>query len=180
MPLTVKPLPFGLRDVKLWLLDNTGTRSGTGVDLPASRVFSFKDTQEFSELDGDDVRVAVHGGIRTTEWSLENGGISLEAYVIMAGGTVTTTGTTPNQIKKYTVKNTDDRPYFDVEGQAISDSGGDFHKVVYRCKADGDLEGELKTNEFWITKASGTGYGKVSDGTLYDDVQNETTTAITP
>jgi len=173
--------PFGLRDVKVWLLDASGARSGTGVDLPASRTFSFSDSEDFETLEGDDVIVASHGKGATVSWELEGGGISLDLWKILSGaGTLTSTGVTPSQIKTLTKKNTDARPYFDVEGQVISDSGGDLHAIVYRCKADDALEGNMENGSFMLTHASGTGYGKLSNGDLYSFVQNETTTAITP
>jgi len=178
MALTTVPLPFGLRDVKLYPVDINGTRLSVGVDLPASRVFSFKDTQEFTPLEGDDVTYASHGGITTVDWELESGGIPFEAYKIMAGGTITSSGTTPNQKKVYSKLATDERPYFDVEGQAISDSGGDVHGLVYRVKAEGDLEGKFENGQFSLLSASGKGYGRLDTGQLYDFVQNETITPI--
>jgi hypothetical protein len=170
-------LPFGLRDVKLWPLGADGGR-GTAVDLPVSRTFSFKETVSSEELTGDDVIQGSHEYNPVVEWELEAGGYSLEAYAVLAGGTVTSSGTTPAQIKTYSKKNTDARPYFEVEGQAISDSGGDFHAVVYRCKCTGDLDGKLENGNFAMTKASGNGYGRLSDGKLYDFVHNETVAAI--
>lgn len=184
MALTNVPLPFGLRDVKLFPCDSVGVRTGPGVDLPASRIFSFKETQEFTELDGDDVRYATHGGIMTVDWELESGGIPFEAYQVMAGGTIVSSGTTPNQKKVYSKLTTDSRPYFDVEGQAISDSGGDVHGLVYRCKAEGDLEGKFENGQFSLLSASGKGYGRLDTGQAYDFVQNEglvaIVTALTP
>lgn len=171
-------LPFGLRDVKLWALDASGARTGAGVDLPVARTFSFAEAEDYETLEGDDITVATHGKGPTVDWELEAGGISLEAYAIMAGGTVTATGSTPNQKKTFTKLNTDARPYFDVEGQAISDSGGDFHTLVYRCKADSSLEGNHENGAFRLTSASGKGYGPVAGGELYEFVQNETPTAI--
>jgi hypothetical protein len=177
-----RSIPFGLRDVKLTPLGADGATPGTSVDLPISQTLSFSETEEFEELRGDDQVAASHGNGPTVEWSLEAGGISLEAYAVMAGGTVTTSGTTPAEKKTYSKKTTDARPYFKIEGQAISDNGGDFHAVVYRAKADGSLEGELTDGSFWITSASGKGYGSLEatkTDTVYDFVQNEVTTAIT-
>lgn len=170
-------LPFGLRDVKLYPLDATGTR-GTGVDLPVSRTFGFKETTSSEELAGDDIIQGAHDYDPKVEWELEAGGISLEAYVILAGGTITASGTAPAQKKSYTKLTTDRRPYFEVEGQAISDSGGDMHAIVYRCKADGDLDGKFENGAFFLTKASGKGYGRLDNAKLYDFVQNETAAAI--
>lgn len=169
-------LPFGLRDVKLKSINAAGAL-GSAVDLPVARTLSFSDTEDFEELRGDDQVVASHGNGVVQEWELEAGGISLEAYAIMAGGSVTTTGVTPNQKKTYSKSITDSRPYFFAEGQAISDNGGDMHGVLYYCKADGDLEGEFADGQFFLTAASGKGYANAA-GKVYDFVQNETVTAI--
>jgi len=172
------PLPFGLRDVKLTPLANDGTTpTGPAVDLPASRTFSFSETEDFEELRGDDIVQASHGSGPTVDWSLEAGGLPFEAYKVMAGGSVGSTGSTPNQVKTYSKKGTDSRPYFRVEGQSISDSGGDVHAIVYKCKADGDLSGEFSDGSFYLTAASGRGFPN-DDDDLYDFVQNETATAI--
>lgn len=177
MPLA-NTLPFGLRDVRLYPLTSAGAR-GTGVDLPVSRTFSFKETVSAEQLIGDDIVQGSHDYNPMVEWELEAGGYSLEAYVVLAGGTVTATGTTPAQVKTFSKKTTDARPYFEVEGQAISDSGGDMHAVVYRCKCDGDLEGKFENGNFALTKASGKGYGRLDNQKLYDFVQNETAVVIT-
>ena len=181
MPLTNHPLPFGLRDVKLKPISATNVL-GTAVDLPVARTFSFSDSEEFETLQGDDRTVASVGSGPTATWELESGGLPFEAYKIMAGGTVSESGVTPAQKKVYSKLVTDSRPYFQTEGQAISDSGGDVHGVLYRCKADGDLEGEWSNGSFFLLSASGTAFGDTVGLTptnkLYDFVQNETAIAI--
>lgn len=183
MPLDTHALPFGLRDVKL-----TGftTQAATAyevvtVDLPVARTFSFSDSEEFEELQGDDTTVASRGAGPTLEWELESGGLPFTAFKMMSGGTVEESGVTPAQKKVYSKKTTDSRPYFKVEGQAISDSGGDVHGVVYKAKADGSLEGEFSNGAFFLLSASGKGYGSTVAADLeklYDFVQNETAVAI--
>ena len=173
-------LPFGLRQVKLTpLLDNGTLDSANAVMLPASRTFSFSETEDFEELEGDDRIVASHGAGPTVDWELEGGGISLAAWKILAGGTIAETGVTPATVRTYTKKTSDSRPYFQVEGRAISDNGGDFHAIVYRCKADGDLEGELSNGSFFLTAASGKGYGDETTEELYEFIHNETPVPLT-
>lgn len=178
------PLPYGLRDVKITpYTDATATvLAGSSVDLPNGRTFSFAETEKFEELRGDDSLVAVHGAGPQVAWSLEGGGVSLEAVQAMYGGTITTTGSTPNRIKKLRKLKTDLRPYFKVEGQIISDSGGDVHAVVWRCRATDDLSGEFADGQFFLTGASGQGLGCLIAGpdlnVVWDIVQNETATAI--
>jgi hypothetical protein len=175
VPLPDLTLPYGLRDVKL--KKYTGDTLGTAVDLPAGRTLSFSEAEDFEELRGDDKLIAVRGKGPTIGWDLEAGGISLAAYAIIAGGSVVSSGTTPNQVKTYSKLGADVRPYFQAEGQAISDIGGDFHAVLYKLRANGDIEGELADGAFWLTAASGIGLPDADDA-LYDFVQNEAETAI--
>lgn len=177
MPLPAYALPYGLRDVKLRSITN-GVVSPTAVDLPAGRTFSFTESEEYEELRGDDQVIASHGSGPQVEWEIEGGGISLEAYAMIAGGTVSSSGVEGNLIKTYNKKVTQARPYFQVEGQAISDNGGDFHCLIYRAKATDDIEGELSDGSFWVTSAGGTGFPD-ADGNVYDFIQNEVETAIT-
>jgi hypothetical protein len=183
MPLTTHPLPFGLRDVALKSVNSSTGATGAKVDLPVARTFSFSESEDFEELQGDDITAGSHGKGPVVEWSLESGGFPFVAFQIMAGGTITDSGTTPAQKKVFSKLVTDARPYFQAEGQAISDSGGDVHGVVYRCKADGSLEGEMGNGAFMLLAASGKGYGDTVGLTptnkLYDFVQNETAVAIT-
>lgn len=175
-------LPFGIRDTQVTpYTSGAATTLGTITDNPNARTMSFSESEDYEELRGDDKVVAIRGLGASVEWEMENGGISIPAYKSMNGGTVTTTGTTPAQVTTYTKKVTDERPYFKGEGQSMSDLGGDFHVVLYKCRASGSLEGELSDGAFWLTGASGLALpanltGKVD--VLYEFVLNETAVAI--
>jgi len=177
MALASLTLPFGLRDVKLRPIDAAGA-VGASVDLPAGRTFSFEESEDYEELRGDDKIIAIRGKGPSVDWELESGGIQIDAFKVMAGGTVTTSGVTPNESKQIKKLVTDTRPYFQVEGQAISDSGGDFHVLLYKCRASESLEGELGDGVFWLTSASGKALGNNNDE-LYLFKANETAVAIT-
>lgn len=182
-------LPFGLRDVKLLAYPSlAATAFGTTlVDLPNAQTFSFTETEEYVELRGDDKLVTSHGQGPQLDCDLESGGISIDAYKVLNGGTVIESGVTPNQVKRYRKKVTDQRPFFTVIGQSISDSGGDLHAVVYRCRATGDIAGEFADGAFFIPSSAITGFGclvpglvdgnEISDA-LYDFVQHETITSV--
>ncbi len=183
MAQTTIPLPFGLRDVKITPYTTAAATvlAASSIDLPNGRTFAFVEAEDFTELRGDDRLVASHGAGPNVEWNLEGGGISFEAVQAMYGGTIVETGVTPNQVKKLRKKVTDQRPYFKVEGQSISDSGGDFHIVVWRCKSSDNLEGTMADGEFMLTAASGKGLPSLLASDLdyvWDFVQNETATAI--
>lgn len=172
--------PFGLRQVKIVPLSDAGVEiADAAVFLPAGRTFSFAETEEFETLQGGDRTVASHGNGPTVGWELEGGGISLDAWKALSGGIVTKTGTGATTVTKFTKKTSHSRPYFNVYGRAISDSGGDFHMVVYRCKADGDLEASLENGSFLLTAASGTGFGNETTEDLYDFVSNDTVKPLT-
>lgn len=184
MALAATPLPYGLRDVKLQKLLDDGTATvGGKVDLPYSRTFKFAEKEAFEDLRGDDSLVASHGAGPSVEWELESGGLPFEAMAIMYGGLVTTTGVTPNLQKRWRKLTTDQRPYFKVEGQSISDSGGDVHGVLYRAKATDDMSGEFGDGKFFLAGGKGTGFGNLIPGAdlavLYDFFQNETAVTIT-
>jgi hypothetical protein len=179
MALAAYALPFGLRQVKIVPLDNAGAEvTASAVFLPASRTFSFADTEEFEPLTGDDKTIASHGSGATADWDLEGGGISLEVWKALSGGTIVSSGTTPAVVKTYTKLTTDARPYFNAYGRALNDNGGDFQMVLYRCKADGDLEVELSGGSFLLTAASGKAYGAIGTDKLYDFLHRETAVAL--
>jgi hypothetical protein len=190
MALPGNAIPYGMRQVQLTpFTDASATAyAASSTNLPYSQTFTFADTEDFAEMRGDDQLVTVHGQGTVVEWELEAGGISLEAYKVMGGGTLVVTGVTPNVKKTYKKYSTDPvdstkytRPYFFAEGRAISDSGGDFHIRVYRARATDDLKGELKDGEFWTTGAKGQGLGSFVPADLnsaYDFIHNETPVVI--
>lgn len=178
------PLPFGLRDVKITpYTDSTATAlAGSSIDLPNGRHLTFAETESFEQLRGDDSLVAVHGAGPIVTWELEGGGVSLEAVQAMYGGTITTSGSAPNRVKQLRKLKTDLRPYFKIEGQMISDSGGDLHAVIWRARCTDDLKGEFADGQFFLTGASGQGLGCLivggNFGAVWDFVQNETAASI--
>lgn len=171
-------LPYGIRDAKLTpYTDQAGTvLANTSVDLPFVRTLSFSEVEDFTELRGDDRVVAQKGSGPTVEWDLESGGLDFAAFKVMAGGTIVESGTEGATTRVYSKKSTDARPWFRVEGQAMSESGGDLHTILYKVKCTGDLSGEFTDGEFFLTAASGVGIGDKDDN-LYDFVENE---VITP
>jgi hypothetical protein len=164
--------PFGLRDVKLTNLAGT-----TQVDLPVSRTLSFKERIKSGELEGDDALVSVVGFAQATEWKLESGGISLEAYAMLTGRTVATAGASPNETKTLTGSAGDIMPYIKIYGKVISeDADSDIHCKLFKAKTL-NIEGEFKNGEFFVTKCDGIA---VDDGTngIWEFVQNETAAAL--
>jgi hypothetical protein len=173
------PLPFGARDLKVYpLTGSLGETVGAGVDLPNVRTLSFSEVEQFQELRGDDALIAVHGIGPEVQFEIEGGGCSFEVIKTVLNGTIMETGTSPNGIKTFHKVRTDVRPYFRIEGQAISDSGGDMHIIIYRARITSDVNGKMTDSAFWVTNMKGRGLARASDLYLYDFVQNETATGI--
>ncbi len=161
--------PFGLRDVKLVSIGGTPTQ----VDLPAARTLSFNERVKSGELSGDDKTIAVVAFSDAIEWEMEAGGISLEAYALMTGRTVTEEGTTPSQTRTLTGSGgLEVFPYFKIYGKSVGDGADDIHVKIFKAKLT-NIQGQLGDGEFWVTQASGIA---IDDGTngLFEIIQHET------
>lgn len=176
-------LPYGIRDGKLTPYnDAQGTvLDNESIDLPNMQTLSFSETEEFSELRGDDRLVTTRGQGAQVDWSLEAGGISIKAWAILTGGSVIETGLTPNRKIILRKKATDARPFFRIDGRIVSDSGGDIHVRIYRCRCNDTIEGDFTDGEFFVTSASGVGLPLLDDANdlLYDIIRHETSTVLT-
>lgn len=155
MALAVTRLPYGLRDIKVATLDNAGVK-GSLVDLPNAQTLEFEEQTETQTLRGDDTVVAQRTTVSAVAWTLEAGGIAFEAMVIIAGGTVSSTGTTPTVVKSWVRLGTDAYPDFYLSGLALSESGGDHVTKIHRAKAT-QISGSHTDQEFWVSHAEGTG-----------------------
>ncbi len=179
MALQITRLPYGLRDVKVATLDSAGVK-GTLVDLPAGQSLEFEESTSSQALRGDDDTVAQRVTIDSVKWTLESGGISFEAYTVIAGGAITSTGVTPAVKKSWTRMGTDSYPDFFLEGQSMSDSGGDHHLVFYRAKAT-QISGTLQDQDYWVSHAEGNAISTLTAadvGKVWAMVANETAVSI--
>jgi hypothetical protein len=177
-------LPYGLRDIKMTnYADAQGSVLGTDtVDFPNARTLSFSEQEEFEELRGDDRVVTTRGRGAMLEWEIEAGGLSLDVWKKLGGGVIIDSGTTPARKRIYRKTGRNTRPWNFIQGRIISDSGGDVHGLLYRCRLTDELEGEFGDGEFFLTSAKGQGLPLLEDGDgddiLYDIVHNETATPL--
>jgi hypothetical protein len=163
--------PFGLRDIKL--VSSTGTQ----VDLPAAQTMKVTPRLKSGELSGDDSLKAVAAYVEAAEWEIEAGGITLAAYAVLTGKTVTISGSTPNAYSIMNVAAGDRMPYIKIYGQALGAGLDDLHVKLYKAKCL-KLEGELKEGAFLITKCSGIAVDNGLGNGIWDWVQNETATTL--
>lgn len=175
--MTYGEIPFGCRDCMIWPL--TGDTPGTGVDVPRIRQVELNVTRDSAELEGDDVTVAVQTFAKKMEGSIEAGGINLAVLAVLEGGTVGTTGMTPDRITTYEVRGDDVEGYFRLEAQSIANDGGDLHLVAYKVKATSGPTINLENGTFALTQCDLEAVFNSQDPSeLYDLVQNETVTVI--
>lgn len=172
-------LPFGCRDCKITPWTNA-TTLGTAVDLPRIRTVELSTTTDSTDLEGDDVRIATHNFGKGLEGSIEAGGINAAALAAIEGGTITTSGTTPNRISTYKVLGDQSQLYFKLEAQMYGDDGGDIHFIGWKLKATNGPNYSFTQGEFALTACDVAGIfdDSVSPSRLYHIVQNETITAI--
>jgi hypothetical protein len=162
--------PWALVDVKL-----TNMAGDVQVDLPVGRKLSFKERLVNAELRGDGATVAVGAMPDAVEWSLEAGGISLEAYALMSGRTVVESGTTPSRTLTLAGRAGPSYayPYFKIYGKSLGDGDDDVHCKILKAKATDGISGDFGDGEFLVTSCGGIA---IDDGTtgVFEFVQNET------
>lgn len=179
--MTYGELPFGCRDCKIAPYSgSTPPATSANVDLPRIRTVELNVTRDETELEGDDVIIARHTFGKGLEGSIEAGGINLAAVAILEGGTVSTTGMTPNRITTYIVRGNQAEGYFKLEAQMYGDDGGDMHFIGWKLKAINGPNWSFTQGEFGLTACDVGGIydESTNPSRLYDIVQNETITAI--
>lgn len=150
--------PFGLREVQLSSMDGA-----VKVKLNAAQTLGYKERVVSSELRGNDKLKASSTIPDGYDWSLEEGGIPLDALALVTGRTVVESGTTPNRISTMDLDAEVAYPYFKIEGRVVNEDGlSDLVVALNKCKVTGSVEGDFGDGEFLVTKMSGVA---VDDGT---------------
>ena len=147
-------LPYGIRQIVLTpYLDAQGTQlADVSYPLPVAMTLGFSETEQYDELRGDDILVAVHGRGPQVDWSLESGGLPITPWSIISGAMVIEEGTAPNRVTRLRKSGNDLRPYFRIDGRVISDSGGNIVARIYRCKANGRLQADQRGGAFQTSR----------------------------
>ena len=175
-------LPYGIRQIRLTpYLDAQGTcLADVSYPLPVAMTLGFSETEQYDELRGDDVLVAVHGRGPQVDWSLEAGGMNMTCWSLLSGGMVIEEGVAPTRVTRMRKSGDDLRPYVRIDGRAISDSGGNLKTRIYRAKANGRLQADLRGGAFQTSRIDGIGLPMVGDGGrwLYEFIHDETDSAI--
>ena len=149
MTLTVNSMPFGMNQIKVGL--GTPGSETTVRTLPAGMTLKFKERAVSGRGRGGDALVALAGAPNGVEWEMEALGISLEAYTLMTGGTVTLTPeSAPGEADATNVlpSNTGRNPYFNIYGKALGVGIDDVHYVIINAKVTEGMDAPLADGEF--------------------------------
>ena len=147
------------------------------VALPAANRLMFKERFQSAEAQGDDALQAVASTLMALEFELESKGISLEAMAIMTGRTLTTTGSTPNEVKTMTGDAGERLPYFKIYGKSLGEGDDDVHILLFKCKLTEGPEHSLQFGEFTGPTLKGIAVDDDVNG-IFDVVINETATTL--
>lgn len=181
--MTGNPYPYGIRQIMLTpYVDAQGTQlAETSYPLPVAMTLGFSETEQFDELRGDDTLVAVHGRGAQVDWSLEAGGLPITPWAIITGGMVVEEGVTPNRKVRLRKSGDHQRPYFRIDGRSVSDAGGSVVARIYRCKANGRIQADMRGGAFQTSNIDGIGMPLVGDAArwLYEFTELETDAPLT-
>jgi hypothetical protein len=131
MALVGEAIVRGLEDLKVYLL--TADTPGSAVDVFGSRSLSWDISSDSDELEGDNTIIAVVRNPKKMTGSIEMGATSLAAFAVMLGGTVSTAGTTPNQIKTLNESASAGSTYFQAIGSTFSqDASGRGYQAILK------------------------------------------------
>jgi hypothetical protein len=167
--------PFGLTDLKIFPLSGNDV-AGSAVAIPAGRVMTVDPTEETAELTGYNGVVASDVTGTSADVTMEFGGVDLDVFAALGGGTVSSSGTTPNVVKTYKAgKAGVARPYVRVIGKALDGAGDvwiDVKKVKFNIPG-----GNFNEGEYYVASIDGRAV-RDYNGELINFITHETAAAI--
>ena len=173
---------LGLDDVKIFEVtaDTAGGLTyGSAVDVPGMQNIDLAPNYINKPLMQDEEIDGYYSKLQSVHWSFANAKVSLDVLNILEGGSLSSTGTTPNEKHTFTLSDDSEPKYFKLEGKInySTEAIGDFHLVLYKCKALSVQVG-YRAQNYAIVAASGIAVPTVYDRKIRDFVVNETAAAI--
>lgn len=186
MPLKRNSKVYAITDCKISKLTadpEGGTATyATAVDVPGIKSMEISGEINSSELRGDNSLLDQTSTIGSVSVSVEHAKVSLDVLNILLGGTVTDTGTTPNQASTFSVNNTSIPQYFKIEGKTPSNGsdfvGGDVHFVLHKCIVSSFPDLGFAEEDYRTVSFEAIALPRLADGRQLDAVFNETAVAI--
>lgn len=124
-------IPRGLQQLYVNVL--TGDTPGSNIAVPGARGLSFTVESDSDTLEGDNAVIATVRNPKALTGSIELGRINLAAMAAMVGGTVGSSGSTPNVILTLGESGSSATQYFQAQGNTFSqDSSGSGYRVTLK------------------------------------------------
>jgi hypothetical protein len=124
-------IPRGLDQLFVNVL--TGDTPGSNIAVPGIRGLNFTVESDSDTLEGDNSVIATVRNPKSLTGSVELGRILLAALAAMVGGTVGSTGVTPNVILTLDESSAAGTQYFQAQGNTHSqDSSGSGYRVTLK------------------------------------------------
>jgi len=182
MTLTKEAGLLGLDDVKIFEVTADTSESltyGSAVDVPGMQGIDLAPNYIHKPLMQDEEVDGYYSKLQSVSWSFANAKVSLDVLHLLEGGSITTSGSTPNEKHTFTLSDTSEPKYFKLEGKInySTEAIGDFHLVLYKCKALSVQVG-YRAQNYAVVSASGIAIPTVNNGKVRDYVVNETAAAI--
>jgi len=129
--------PFGLE--LAFVYPFSGGLPGTGKEFPGIVSIEGEPDQDTVEHRGGNRTLSKVNTLNGFDLTLTLGLHDVDAIAAVVGGTVSTTGTTPSQVRKIVHKTTDTPADFGLKGDTPSRSsdGGRTRLIVPRCQSGG-------------------------------------------
>lgn len=177
--------PLGLADVKIaqMLTDPIGGTAtyGSAYDIPGAQSISFKPDFLDKELRGDNKVLDQYSKVQSISGSAKHAKISLALMAIFMGGTISDSGSSPNEKRTLTVLGSDKPSYFSLEGQVDYRGGeavgGDFHVRFAKVKIT-NFSCEFQSEDYAVVSFDWKAIPR-SDDVLYVWEENETAVPLT-
>ena len=182
MTLSKQTIVLGIDDAKIFELtaDTAGSLTyGSAVDVPGIQNVQLSPAFTEKGLKGDEKIMDYYIKLDLIHWAFHSAKVSLDVLAILEGGSISSTGTTPNEVHTYSVSDSSTPKYFKLEAKANYSAGevGDFHLKLYKCKAN-SVDVQYSTQDYAIVSASGIAIPTINNSKIKDYVINETATAI--
>lgn len=131
MAIVDNPVPYGLSDLKVAKL--TADTPGANVDAFGAKTLSWTIESDSSEQRGDNTVIALVRTAKKSSGQIILGSTDLEATAEMVGGTIASTGTTPNVIKTLDESDAVASLYFQAIGQTNDQkTSGQGYRVTHK------------------------------------------------
>lgn len=156
MPAAKQAVYIEFDDAKIYALTADSASEPTyaaGIDIKNVVDMNAELVGRSATLEGDGGVDAIHTKFTHMTGTISFRSVPLDVYAIVTGGTVTQTGTTPNQTTEFSVSDGALAGYFKLAGRAAYVEGVDgvaegMMTEVLKCKVNGNVRVISLTNEW--------------------------------